>query len=111
MLANLPVILCDLLQRRLQRESDLRLVVSPRSDLRASIAQVRPDVLVIPAGGELPDLGKSLLEQSPGMRILALERDGRDAVLYELRPHKTMLGEASQELLLRAIRAGTTRNE
>ncbi|HEX8905046.1 MAG TPA: hypothetical protein VF771_09415 [Longimicrobiaceae bacterium] len=45
----------------------------------------------------------SMLLRSPRSRVLALGSDARRAVLYELRPHRTPLGELSRESLLAAV--------
>lgn len=45
----------------------------------------------------------SMLMRSPRCRVLALASDARRAVLYELRPHRTALGELSRESLLAAV--------
>jgi hypothetical protein len=46
----------------------------------------------------------SMLLRSPRSRVLALAADARRAVLYELRPHRTALGELSPGALLAAVR-------
>lgn len=45
----------------------------------------------------------SMLLRSPNSRVLALGDDARRAVLYELRPHRTALGELSRDALLAAV--------
>ncbi|HEU0302439.1 MAG TPA: hypothetical protein VFR37_23470 [Longimicrobium sp.] len=45
----------------------------------------------------------SMLLRSPRSRVLALGTDARRAVLYELRPHRTPLGELSRQALLAAV--------
>ena len=39
---------------------------------------------------------------------LEVQSDGRESVLYELRPHRISLGEVSSDTLVRAIRAVPT---
>jgi hypothetical protein len=46
----------------------------------------------------------SMLQRAPRSRILALAADARRAVLYELRPHRSPLGELSRASLLAAVR-------
>lgn len=48
----------------------------------------------------------SMLLRSPTSRVLALNADARRAVLFELRPHRTALGELSRESLLAAVHGG-----
>jgi DNA-binding NarL/FixJ family response regulator len=53
---------------------------------------------------ESGDTGVSrVLSHSPSARVLAVAADGTQAVLYELRPQKHMLGEISPATLLAAI--------
>jgi hypothetical protein len=41
---------------------------------------------------------------SRGVRALEVGSDGRESVLYELRPHRVSLGEISPGALVRTIR-------
>lgn len=64
----------------------------------------RADVLVISqADPEDDDVPLSLLFHSPRSRVLTLGAGARRAVLHELRPHRTALGELSREALLEAL--------
>ena len=45
----------------------------------------------------------SIMLRSPRCRVLSLGADARRAVLYELRPHRTPLGELSRRALLAAV--------
>jgi hypothetical protein len=65
-----------------------------------------PDVVVVSqADPENQDVSVDMLVRSPRSRVLALASDARNAVLYELRPHRTPLGELSRESLLAAVHA------
>ncbi|OJF14213.1 hypothetical protein [Couchioplanes caeruleus] len=44
-----------------------------------------------------------LLDDHPRLRILVVEGDGQSGSLWELRPTRTLLGELSPQLLVRAI--------
>ena len=48
----------------------------------------------------------SMLLHSPRSRVLARGADARRAVLFELRPQRTALGELSRESLLAAVHGG-----
>lgn len=50
----------------------------------------------------------TMLYASPRSRVLALADDARRAVLYELLPHRTALGELSREALLAAVHGAAT---
>jgi DNA-binding NarL/FixJ family response regulator len=53
----------------------------------------------------LPTECRELLEARPQTRLLAVGHDGRRSTIYELRPHREPLGEASPDELLDAIRS------
>ena len=57
-------------------------------------------------GGALTRRAHELLRVRPLLRILAVGRGGREGSLYELRPHRTPLGELSSQVLLEAVREG-----
>jgi hypothetical protein len=97
----------DVVQNILAPEPDIELVELDTSEDASPqwSAGDHPDVVILSSQhpGEA-DLPLSLLLQSPRSRVLALGNDARCAFLYELRPHRTTLGELSRELLLSAIR-------
>ena len=52
----------------------------------------------------LPSRCLELMGSRPRTKVLTLERNGRAAFLYELRPYAVPLGEASPSTLLDAVR-------
>ena len=56
--------------------------------------------------GVLTRRAHELLKVRPLLRILAVGQGGREGSLYELRPHRTPLGELSSQVLLGAVRTG-----
>ena len=97
------------LVREIASEADGLEVVGIVEDEQALVAEVlrtEPDVLIVGLDGTDPaDLYLELLERRPRLRILALTGQGREAILWELRPHRTSLGEISPETLLAAVSA------
>jgi hypothetical protein len=94
-----PPMLHGIVARLLAADPEVRVV----EDAAAATA----DVLVVSQSD--PDdeaLPVSMLLRSPDSRVLALGADARRAVLFELRPHRTPLGELSRESLLAAVRGG-----
>jgi DNA-binding NarL/FixJ family response regulator len=75
------------------------------------VARLRPDVVILGLEDDAPDEDglplecRRLLTRHPWARVLSLAHDGREAVLHELYPHRTVLGEASPQKLLETIRA------
>ena len=67
-------------------------------------ARVDPESDVIAVDGELSELSRELLRDWPDVRVLLLARDGREGFLWELRPHRVVLGELSIETLRESVR-------
>lgn len=105
-IAEMPGVMRDLVTNVVAAQADMEIVPdlgtgSPHAPARAA------DVVIV----ALPTSanGAAITAQRfahPGQRILGLVADGRRAVLYELRPHVTELGEISPDGLVAAIRAG-----
>lgn len=62
------------------------------------------DVIIFSLRGGDDDEGLQWLARYPAARVVALQGDGADAVVYEMRPHRTPLGELSPRTLREAIR-------
>lgn len=77
---------------------------------REQAAALRPDVVILgldddtPDDGGLPSECRRLLSRHPWARVLSLAHDGRRAVLHELHPQRTDLGQASPQKLLDTVR-------
>jgi hypothetical protein len=71
----------------------------------------KADVVIFGTADEgLPARCLELMSNRPRTRVLTLERNGRAAFLYELRPYAVPLAEASPSTLLDAVRgAAATR--
>ncbi|HEY0150514.1 MAG TPA: hypothetical protein VGB92_00860 [Longimicrobium sp.] len=106
-LAVEPPVLRDVLREILAQAPDLVLLdgAPPPVDGSREVP-AHADVVVItdpsPENETVPAL---MLYRSPRTRVLALSGDARHAFLYELRPHRTPLGELGRERLLAAVRA------
>jgi len=107
-LASLPRMLGEIVRKVLGTAADLEIVdtVASLEELGSALAVHAADVVI--AGVSRPDgRGKfdALLRAHPAVRVFSLESDGRETVLYELRPHSVALGNVSPEALVAAIRA------
>lgn len=110
MLVGLPQMLADIVGRVLAGAPDLEVTrwVNGLEQLMDIPADERPDVVVTGLGpSQRIESFASLLRAQPNLRILALEGDGRHAVMYELQPHAVPLGDVSAEGLIDAIRSTT----
>lgn len=75
----------DMLERRLQRETDFELV--PRASAPQALAaaqQTTPDFIVVPLADDRRLDAVDLLEAVPRMKVLALELSGGRSFLTEL---------------------------
>jgi DNA-binding NarL/FixJ family response regulator len=104
---ELPGMLRDIVTRLLAAEDDLEVVgEGDRGDLSSALAQFGADVVVLGCDDpEAPELGQRVLRAHPLLKVLAVATECRQAVLHELRPHRTVLGELTPESLLAAIRS------
>ena len=67
---------------------------------------VAPDVVILGTTDSTLLAGVApLLERWPKSAVIAIEADGHNANFYELRPHRTHLGEISPTELIGLIRA------
>ena len=93
-----PPVLRSLLVSLLATDPEVRVVDgTPENAASADVvvlSQTDPENEAVPI---------SMLLRSPRSRVLALGADARRAVLYELRPHHTALGELSRQSLLDAV--------
>jgi hypothetical protein len=99
-LVDLPRMLSELLRTLLEPEPDIRVQRGS-----AALGAAPPRVLIV--GVERPEDARTwcrLLEGAGRTKILTVTGGGRDAALYELRPHHTPLGELSAARLLEAVR-------
>jgi hypothetical protein len=73
------------------------------------VNEVRADVVIFATetGGIPPPL-RATFTARPQTKVLTIRDDGRDASLFELRPHETQLGQVSPETLLEAVRTART---
>lgn len=86
----------------------LREILAPAPDVELldGAPDRPPDVVVITdRDPENETVSAPMLYRFPRSRVLALSGDARHAFLYELRPHRTALGELGRERLLAAVRA------
>jgi hypothetical protein len=97
-LLDLPQMLSEIVKEILDQAEDVTVVDAG--------SKPETDVFIVGAQeDELPPVGLAQLERQPKAKVLTIDRNGRDAHLYELRPHKTPLGELSADTLLAAVGA------
>jgi DNA-binding NarL/FixJ family response regulator len=109
LLAETPPMLTAILRDIAEFEADVELIgaVSLGDAIEHVLSESRADVLIV--GVTEPDnagFAGSLLMASPGTRVLMVAKNGARAVMYELHPIKTELGDVTAQGLLHAIRRG-----
>jgi hypothetical protein len=102
----MPVLLRNITRGLIETERWAEVVAEYDTPVALGDAVRTSDANVVVVG-DAPDVERqatSLLEQERRVGVLAISEDGRQTVLYELRPNKELLGEVSAELLVHAIR-------
>jgi hypothetical protein len=95
-IVDVPRMLRDIVESVVSHESDLEVVEGGTHEADVTIVGL--------ARAEDAHRYAPLLYARPRHRVLALVADGRDAYLYELRPHLSPLGSIAPDGLLAAIR-------
>jgi hypothetical protein len=105
-LVDMPQMLHDIVREKIEGAPGMRVAVdlADAEQLDGVVTRAHADVLI--AGVEALDAGHvdRLLAESPRLTVLTIDREGRETVLYELRPHRRRLGEISPERLLDVVR-------
>jgi len=107
LLADTPPMLTAILKDIADAESDLEFMgsVSLTDALEHVLPERGADVLIVSiTEADNRALAGSLLMASPGIRVLMLARSGERAVLYELYPVRTEIGDVSPQGVIDAIR-------
>lgn len=94
---NLTGILADLMTAAFQSQPDMSIVDTPdQCDLRDAMQRSQADVIIWRLDDvDVPDVDPELFTRHPRVKVLAVQDDGRSFVFWELRPHRTALGELS----------------
>jgi DNA-binding NarL/FixJ family response regulator len=104
-LIDMPPLLRDIVRDVLAGEPDIEVVAEHdvAVDVRDAVRQDGADLVIV--GSDAASSARDAVAGNRGVRALEVRSDGRESVLYELRPHRVPLGEISPETLLRTIRA------
>jgi DNA-binding NarL/FixJ family response regulator len=105
-LVDMSPLLREIVREAVAREPDLRVVREHEAgvDLRAAVERDEPDFLIVGSEAGTEAAVGPLVARGRGLRALEVRSDGREGVLYELRPHRVPLGELSPDALLHTIR-------
>jgi hypothetical protein len=104
LLFAMPPLLRDILARLLADLPDTQLLPgAQRGGLKDATIAADADVVIAEESAASPEEVGVLLELRPLTRALAVSHDGRAGVLYELRPHRHVIGELSVDSVVAAI--------
>ena len=112
-LIDMPPLLREIVRDAVAREPDFELVAEHEDapDVRDTLEHDGADFVIVGSDAAAAACVSSLVAAQRGMRALELRADGRESVLYELRPHRVPLGEISAETLVRSIRGTPAAHE
>jgi DNA-binding NarL/FixJ family response regulator len=97
--------LSDIISDTLDDDMEIVTSVSDRSAIVPIAARSEADVVILGlADGELPMECVGLFEEHPQIKVVGVVDRGRQVFLYELRPHRSSLGEVSPRELVAVIR-------
>lgn len=105
--AELPRMLSQIMGAFLESANDIEQVgmAESQADLLELTRRLRPDVVIMGLdSADMASMRWSLFTGDPQLRVLGVVGEGRQTFVYELRPHRTPLGELSPEELLTAVR-------
>jgi hypothetical protein len=110
-LVDMPQMLHDIIREQIAAAPGLRVAADLRdaASLDETVLSGPADVVI--AGADVLDTAyvDRLLTTRPGLTVLTIDREGRETVLCELRPHRERLGELSPERLLAVVRSARPR--
>jgi DNA-binding transcriptional LysR family regulator len=101
LIAGLPKLLNDVVVSLVADLPDIDLACDSGRDL---VEQVRDGAIDAVVTMATPTLALSLLQTSPGLRVISVTPEARTGFLWQMRPYQEFLGELSGEGLSRALR-------
>ncbi|MGC2776548.1 MAG: hypothetical protein WA418_13045 [Bradyrhizobium sp.] len=107
LVAGMPRMLVDIIEDIVASEPDLTIVgeIDRSTELASAARRTRADVVIsrqADSDMEADEMALLLIGRPP--KVVAITDDGRQGFVYELRPHRSPLGEMSVERLIAAIR-------
>jgi DNA-binding NarL/FixJ family response regulator len=108
LLGEMPRMMREIVEPAVATQADMQVVgaVSARETLASEVGRTRAEVVIVglDSAPQVPSY-EAVLYAHPHLKMLAVVDSGREALLYELRPHTVPLGQVSVAGLLDAIRA------
>jgi hypothetical protein len=92
----------------LAAEPDLTVVGEPHGEVDVLLQAAEADVVILREGAAAAAVAERLLDEYPGIAVLAIDRYGGQVRLHRLRPQVAELGEVTPAGLVAAIRHAAT---
>ncbi len=112
LLVNIQGILGDVIKSVLRTCQDMTVVSDSldSADVQALVDRTGADVVVCQFDDDAAaEVANGMFARHRRVKVIAVRDDGRRAVLWELRPQRSVLGDLSPALLVDAVRRGGTR--
>jgi chemotaxis response regulator CheB len=115
LLVDMPLLLRELIEEAVAAQPDMNVVATvPEPDaLVEATREARPDFVLFGVTPEeavsFPKACVALLDENPRARALGIEHVEGQAILYELRPGRTEIGEVAPEDIVAVIREAAAR--
>lgn len=109
LVANRPRLMRELVLATISDQPDIEIVgeVEDENELESAVSEKRPDFLIVALGGRnrLPISCDKILQQHPGLRIIAIAPDRNNTMFYwaSLKIQSSQI-ETSEQGVLNALR-------
>jgi hypothetical protein len=98
-------LLREIVRDVIAHEPDLEIVAEHEvADVETAVERDHADFVIVGPDAASDERVCALVGAGLGVRALEVHSDGKESVLYELRPHRVSLGEISADTLLHTIR-------
>jgi DNA-binding NarL/FixJ family response regulator len=105
-LIDMSPLMREIVREVIAHEPDLEIVAEHEvADVETAVERTHADFVIVGPDAASGERVCALVGASLGVRALEVHPDGKESVLYELRPHRVSLGEISADTVLRTIRA------
>jgi len=106
LLLDMPRMLAGLVRAAVARDETLEVVGDVTEEqAAAAIAATHADLVIVGGGSAMPPLScRAMFDVQPHLTVLAMIGNGREGTIWELAPHRIVLGELSPDILLAAMR-------
>jgi DNA-binding NarL/FixJ family response regulator len=97
----------DIIREIVEAQPDMHVVADLGNPgaLASAVAETRADFVIYGVDGDVSQFYPDVIEQGPAVKVLAVQNDDHQAILWKMRPSRAQLGELSPGCLLDALRS------